>query len=96
MCPRRGQEQPGVTKGYFVKNIKNLTLAGSDVGLRKVTLHREKELWVQKKKGVLWENVMSSRTEPRMSSNGPGIPAHLLGTHWVTGDMIFWGKPGNA
>lgn len=75
-----GQKQPGATKGYFVKIIKNLSLVGADVGLRKVTLHREKEWWVRKKKGVLLENAMSSRTAPKVGSNGPGTPAHLLGT----------------
>ena len=69
----RAEESP---KGHFVvRNTKNLSLAASDVGLRKVSPARELErLSPKEERGSSWK-ILSLRMEPRVGGAGPGTPA---------------------
>lgn len=81
--PRKGEIATRNHQRPLCKKYKEFESGGSDVGLRKVSLPREKGQLNPKKKGVLLGKTMSSRMKPKVGRMGPEAFAPLLGTEHI-------------
>lgn len=85
-----GGQQPVVSQGYFVRNKKNKTGRGLDVGLRRVS-HPGRRNDGQKKKGVLSRNTCHlEETCQWWAERGLGdLHTRALRARQITGAMIL-------